>query len=434
MKRLFFTPIISKQKIINLFFGGILTMLFVAKSIAAETSIERSSFSAPEQQRMLGAYLTRAGNCMGCHTTKGGQPFAGGRRLSTSFGIFVTPNITADKETGIGHWSEDDFWQALHQGKSRDGRLLYPAFPYTEYTKMTRQDANAIFVHLQSLPPVSQSNPPSDIRFPYNFRPLLYIWRALYFKEGEYEPDKSRSEEWNRGAYLVQGPGHCNACHSARNLLGASLNDTLTGGQIMGVNWYAPSLTSRLEADSGAWTIKEIAELLKTGISKRAVTSGPMATIIKQSLQYLSQKDIRAMAIYLKSLAEYYPHNTQNVSLAVIPTSMQKHLQQGSKLYEKYCQDCHGSSGEGLPGIYPPLAGNRSVTMSSPLNTIRSILNGGYPPTTAGNPRPYGMPPFQQILRDGEIALVVSYIRNAWGNRGNLVTAIDVDRSKSGNH
>ncbi len=401
---------------------------------AADTVTDEPKRSIGTQQVEHGAYLAHVGNCMGCHTTKSGQPFAGGRRLSTSFGIFVTPNITPDKETGIGLWSEEDFWQALHQGKSRDGRLLYPAFPYTEYTKVTRQDANAIFAYLQSLPAVSQSNPPHDIFFPYNFKPLLAIWRAMYFKAGIYESDQSQSEVWNRGAYLVQGLGHCNACHTTRNVLGASQDDALTGGQIMGMNWYAPSLSSQREAGVGDWAIEEIAALLKTGITKRAVASGPMATVIKQSLQYVSPEDIRAIAVYLKSLTENESGNASGVSFSVMSGSLRKHLDLGGQLYEKYCQTCHGADGKGVPGIYPALAGNRSVTMKSPLNAIRSVLNGGYPPTTAENPRPYGMPPFQQILRNEEAALVVSYIRNAWGNRGSLVTAVDVDRSQGGGY
>lgn len=405
------------------------SLLFLSITQATCAIAEESDRSVDVQH---GAYLARVGNCMGCHTTKGGQPFAGGRRLSTSFGIFVTPNITSDKETGIGLWSQQDFWQALHQGKSRDGRLLYPAFPYTEYTKVTRQDANAIFAYLQSIPPVSQSNPPNDIFFPYNFKPLLAIWRIMYFREGVYEPDQSKSDAWNRGAYLVQGLGHCNACHTTRNVFGASQDDTLSGGKIMGTNWNAPSLSSHQEAGIGDWPIEEIIELLATGITKRAVASGPMATVIRQSLQYLSQDDINGMAIYLKALTENDAGKVPGVRFSVMSGSLQRHLDFGGQLYEKHCRTCHGADGEGVPGIYPALAGNRGVLMSSPLNTIRSVLNGGYPPTTAGNPRPYGMPPFQQILHDQEVALVVSYIRNAWGNRSSLVTAVDVDRSKGG--
>ncbi len=433
MKRLVTIFTANQWKCIAVFWAYVMISAVLVSMMLATTVIAGESERSHSEQQLLGAYLTRVGNCMGCHTTKGGQPFAGGRRLFTSFGIFVTPNITPDKETGIGLWNEEDFWQALHQGKSRDGQLLYPAFPYTEYTKVTRQDANAIFAYLQSLTPVPQSNPPHDILFPYNFRPLLAIWRALYFKQGVYASDQSKSEVWNRGAYLVQGLGHCNACHTTRNVLGASQDDALVGGQIIGMNWYAPSLSSHLEAGSSDWEIEEIVALLATGITKRAVASGPMASIIRQSLQYLSQEDIYAMAVYLKSLTGNEKRNIPAVKFPVMSGSLQRHLNFGGKLYEKYCQTCHGVDGEGVPGIYPALAGNRGVLMNSPFNTIRSVLNGGYPATTAGNPRPYGMPPFQQILRDEEVALVVSYIRNAWGNRGSLVTTVDVDRSKGGN-
>jgi len=383
--------------------------------------------SRPEQQTR-GAYLARAGNCMGCHTAQGGQPYAGGRNLPTPFGIFFTPNITPDPETGIGRWSAQDFWRALHDGKSRDGRPLYPAFPYTEYTKVTRDDSDALFAYLQTLPPVSQRNLPNRISFPYSFRTLLYVWRALYFTRGVYQPQAARSAEWNRGAYLVQGLGHCNACHATRNALGAARGAALGGGQIEGLNWYAPSLTSRMEASSAGWPIDDIVRLLATGVSPRAFASGPMAEVVRRSLQYLTEEDLRAMAVYLQSLPE---SGTPIAATGAVPAEqVQTQLGQGARIYEKHCEDCHGKSGQGAPGAYPPLAGNRGVVLPSPLNAIRSVLNGGYPPSTAGNPRPYGMPPFAQTLSGEEIALVLSYVRNAWGNQGSLVTAAQVDRSR----
>ena len=369
---------------------------------------------------------------MGCHTAKDGVSFAGGRRMHTSFGIFITPNITPDRKTGIGLWSKDDFWKAIHRGESRNGRMLYPSFPYTEYTKIIRKDADAIFDYLMSLNPVSKENVASKIFFPYNLKPLLYIWRKLYFKEGVFKPDQSKNKEWNRGAYLVQGLGHCSACHSSRNLLGASQKEKDIGKKMTGVNWYAPSLTSRLEAGSGELEINEITELLTSGITKNAVASGHMATVIRQSLQFILPEDMRAIAIYLKSIGSENFDIVPAESYPVLSKKTRGRLAQGGKLYEKYCEDCHQSSGSGIPGIYPPLAGNRSVTMASPHNTILSVMNGGFPPTTAGNPKPYGMPPFQQIFRDEEIALVVSYIRNTWGNHGSLVTEIDIERSRGG--
>ncbi|SEO67148.1 Cytochrome c, mono-and diheme variants [Nitrosovibrio sp. Nv6] len=389
-----------------------------------------------EQQRARGAYLARAANCVGCHTAQGGPAYAGGRSLSTPFGTFITTNITPDKATGIGDWNEEDFWKAMHEGKSRDGRPLYPAFPYTEYTKVTREDSDAIFSHLQSLAPVAQRNPPSRINFPYDLQPLLSLWRAIYFKPGLYQLDRNKSDEWNRGAYLVQGLGHCGACHTERNPLvgmrSAEGDATLGGGQIMGSNWYAPSLTSSVEAGSADWTVGEIVQLLVTGVSSRATMSGPMAEVVGQSLQHLTREDALAMAVYLKSLPESKPRSRANAP--ALTEEVQNWLRQGARIYKQYCQDCHGASGQGAPGIYPPLAGNRAVTMTPPINVIRSVLNGGYPPVTAGNPRPYGMPPFAQALHDGEVALVLSYIRNAWGNRASLITAAQVDKSREGIH
>lgn len=328
-----------------------------------------------------GAYLARAGNCMGCHTARSGdgvpdgRPYAGGHILSTSIGTFVTPNITPDPETGIGYWSEEDFWQALNAGKSRDGAPLYPAFPYTDYTKVTREDANAIFAYLQSLPPVVQHNPPNRIDFPFNFRPLLYIWRALYFTRGVYRPSSGKSDEWNRGSYLVQGLGHCNACHTTRNPLGASQGNMLGGGQIMGSNWYAPSLTSFQEVSTADWPIPEIMRLLTTGLSLRAVTTGPMADVVSDSLQHLTEADARAMAVYIKSLPPGGPHSRGPAP--ALTDEVDKQLRRGGDIYETHCRDCHGNFGQGQPYVYPALAGNRGVTLASPINAIRSVLNGG---------------------------------------------------------
>lgn len=418
-----------KRAVIASAFAGavVLGMVLLIGQGPAEEEAPGRAESRPTQQ-IRGAYLARAGNCMGCHTAQGGQPYAGGRNLPTPFGTFVTPNITPDPETGIGRWSAQDFWRALHEGKSRDDRPLYPAFPYTEYTKVTRYDSDAIFAYLQTLPPVPQHNLPNRISLLYTFRPLLYVWRALYFEPGVYQPQAVKSEEWNRGAYLVQGLGHCNACHATRNALGAAGGAALGGGQIEGLNWYAPSLTSRTETGIADWPIDDTVRLLATGVSPRAFASGPMAEVVRQSLQHLTHEDLRAMATYLKSLSE---SGTSVVATGpVITDQVLKRFEQGAKIYQKHCEDCHGTSGQGAPGAYPALAGNRGVVLPSPLNAIRSVLNGGYPPSTAGNPRPYGMPPFAQTLKGEEIATVLSYVRNAWGNHGSLVTAVQVDRNR----
>jgi len=381
------------------------------------------------QQITRGAYLARAGDCMACHTVRGGAPYAGGRQIATPFGNFYSANITPDAATGIGGWSADDFWRALHNGKSKDGKLLYPAFPYPNYTKITRADADAMYAYFRTLPAVSQPNLPHALRFPYNQRPLLAIWRALYFSPGVYQPDTGQSVDWNRGAYLVQGLGHCSACHADRNVLGATQNSLdLAGGLIPILNWYAPPLTTAA-GGLGHWQQQELADLLKTGISMRGTASGPMAEVVRASLQHLSDADIGAMAGYLKSLPQ---GAAAPAAKPEAPDDQQKlQLKLGASLYEKHCVDCHQANGAGIPPAYPALAGNHALTMSSPVNPIRMVLNGGYPPSTAGNPRPYGMPPYGPILEDAEVAALVSYIRNAWGNRAAPVTAVDVRRYRA---
>lgn len=371
-----------------------------------------------------GAYLARAADCMACHTVRGGAQYAGGRALQTPFGAIVSPNITQDPDTGIGRWSAQDFWNALHNGRSRGGRLLYPAFPYPNYTAITRDDADALYAYFRTIPAVRRENAPHRLRFPYDTQAALAAWRALYFTPGVYRERRDRPVEWNRGAYLVEGPGHCSACHSARNALGGSSGE-LSGGLLPVLGWYAPSLTADAEAGLGSWPVEEIAQLLHTGIAPRATVSGPMAEVVGASLQYLTGEDVRAMATYLKSLPATgngrAPHERSTAPQAVA------FLQAGARLYERHCAECHGGGGAGFPPRYPPLAGNRALTMPDATNAIRIVLNGGFPPGTRGNPRPYGMPPFGHVLDDGEVAQVVSYLRSAWGNNAPPVSGVDVN-------
>jgi mono/diheme cytochrome c family protein len=383
------------------------------------------------EQISRGQYLARAGDCMACHTVRGGKPYAGGRAIPTPFGSIFAPNITPDAATGIGSWSADEFWRALHNGKSKDGSFLYPAFPYTNYTKVTRADSDAIFAYFKTLEPVHQQNREHELRFPYNQRILLAAWRALYFRPEVYRPDASRTVEWNRGAYLVQGLGHCSACHTERNALGAgNARAELGGGMIPMLNWHASSLTSGADNGIGDWEIQHIADLLKTGVSERGAVFGPMAEVVRESLQHLSDSDVRSMATYLKSLRQAdqvdAPSTPQPVQVAAQESDSV--LKTGAKLYETHCMECHQANGEGAPPAYPPLSGNRSLMAHSAVNPIRIVLNGGYPPSTGGNPRPFGMPPFGSTLTDSEVAAVVSYIRNTWGNRAEPVSPSEVGR------
>ncbi|MEN9868867.1 MAG: hypothetical protein RL748_4457 [Pseudomonadota bacterium] len=422
---------------------SLLAMIYHFASIgegAAEPSANAASatsstrLASDPQQVARGAYLARAGNCVACHSVRGMPAYSGGRAIATPFGEVIAPNITPDPSTGIGNWSQADFWRAMHHGKGKDGRMLYPAFPYPNYTKVTRADADALFAYLQSLAPVNNPRQPHRLRFPYNQQVMLASWRALYFRPGEFQPDPKQSTQYNRGAYLVQGLGHCNACHTSRNLLGASDSAVdLAGGMIPVLNWYAPSLTSDKEAGLGSWQAADIHALLKTGVAPQSAVFGPMAEVVAQSLQHLDDADIHAMAAYLKAL----PQTTLEQSVVddnIAPPERERLLAMGAKLYETHCQDCHQADGRGKPPGWPPLAGNRAITMPSAVNSIRMVLNGGFAPSTAGNPRPYGMPPYGPSMSDEEVAAVVSYIRQAWGNGAAgraLVDAPEVNRYRS---
>ncbi len=382
------------------------------------------------EQISQGKYLVQAGDCVACHTDPGAAAMAGGRAMPTPFGTLYSSNITPDPETGIGKWTADDFYNMLHTGRSPDGGLLYPAMPFAEYTKVTRADSDTMFAYLKSVPAVHRTNTENDLRFPYNNRQLILGWRTLFFSEGEYRPDPKQTAEWNRGAYLVQGLGHCTMCHTAINALGGnSQSQEFEGGLIPMQNWYAPSLVSNKEAGLGDWSIEDIADLLRGGISKRGAVYGPMAEVTYNSLQYMTEADTRAMAVYLKSLGKGSPLEKESSAVAVSESSLLMTL--GKTIYMAQCASCHGAQGKGAAPNYPPLAGNQSIQMQSAVNPIRMVLNGGYPPGTAQNPMPYGMPPFAQNLTDDEVAAVVTYIRASWGNRGAAISAREANQLRT---
>jgi mono/diheme cytochrome c family protein len=370
-----------------------------------------------------GQYLVRAGSCFGCHTEPGGVPYAGGRAIETPFGVVHAPNLTPDA-TGLAAWSSDDFWRALHNGRSRDGRLLAPAFPYPNYTRLARADSDAMFAYLRSLAPVAKANRPHALRFPFDQQAALALWRALFFRPARFEPDPAQSPQWNRGAYLVETLGHCNACHSRRNVFGATAGPLdLAGGLIPIQNWYAPSLYDDREAGVADWPPVEIVALLKSGVSARGSVQGPMAEVVARSTRYLSDADLAAMAAYLRTLpGRGEPVATTAEGAAAVASV------RGARLYADHCAACHGEQGEGVAGAYPMLANNRAVALSPPANLVHIVLRGGFPPTTPDNPRPFGMPPFATVLSDQDVADVLSYLRATWGAGAAAVSALEVSR------
>lgn len=365
-----------------------------------------------------GRYLARAGDCVACHTRVGEPEFSGGKAIPTPFGKIYSSNLTSDRLTGLGQWTADEFWQALHHGKSRDGRSLYPAFPYPSYSHMTRDDSDALFAYLQTVPAVEQAPPEHELGFPYNTQLALNVWRWLFFKPEVFVADAEQSESWNRGAYLVQGPGHCSACHTPRGRLGNSQSRfELAGAHIDGLQWDALPLTqgSLPQGDR-----QSLVELLKRGANERDVLSGPMAEVALHSLQYLDRSDLESMVDYLLSLPA-----TETPASSQIRVSAENALQlfnAGKQVYADHCADCHGSNGEGEPYRYPALAGNRGVVATSPNNAIRALMSGGFGASTEERPRPYGMPPFAHQLDDQQAAAVLTYIRGSWGNAASAVS------------
>ncbi|WP_309678625.1 cytochrome c [Polaromonas sp.] len=422
------------KKILKFTLAAIVVLITLAALVWAlnvrdefDVKVPVATAAASDSLIARGAYLARAGNCMACHTARGGASYAGGLGIATPFGTVFTSNLTPDDNTGIGSWSSAHFWRAMHNGRSKNGRLLYPAFPYPNYTQVTREDSDALYAYLKSLPAVEQPNRPHALRFPYQTQAALAVWRALFFSPGVYQPDASRNAEWNRGAYLVRGLGHCSACHTARNALGASSTDLdLAGGVIPMQNWYAPSLTSPHEAGVSDWDRQHIVSLLKNGVSPRASVTGPMAEVVLRSTQYLTDDDLGAMAQFLKEL----PDAAAGAAAATATTASVPSAK-GAKLYESHCAQCHGDKGQGVPNAYPALAGNRAAIMSSSANLVQIVLSGGYAPATAGNPRPYGMPPFVLVLNDSDIAAVLTHVRSSWGNQAGEVTPIDVNRIRA---
>jgi mono/diheme cytochrome c family protein len=404
--------------------GAALAALVVGLNLRGEAPLEAdgpTTSNAEAVQR--GAYLARAANCIGCHAGVQGQALAGGRGVETPFGTVYASNLTPDAATGLGRWTAAEFRRALHHGRSKDGRLLYPAFPYPSYTRIAREDADALFAYLRSVDPVVQPNRAHALRFPYNTQAALAVWRAMFFRAaGPEAPEPGRSVAWHRGRELVQTLGHCAACHSSRNLLGAiSVNAEFAGGLMPDGSWYAPSLAHPAEAGVQQWPRDDIVQLLKTGISPRATVAGPMAGVVFTSTQHLRDDDLDAMAQYLASIPVRQPaakREMQRASEAVTT--------RGSELYTTRCAGCHGDRGEGVPGIYPALAGNRAVTLDSPANVVQVIRWGGFAPSTSGNPRPFGMPPFGQVLSQDDIASVATFVRQAWGNEAGEVRGVDV--------
>ena len=374
--------------------------------------------AAPDPELIAkGKALTEAGSCASCHTADPRKPFAGGKRIETPFGGVYSANLTPDRDTGIGRWSDEQFRRAMRYGESPDGSLYYPAFPYPHFTKLVREDMFAIRAYLGTLAPVSNTPPPPALRWPLNYRPLMRLWNYAFFKPGLFEPDQNKSAEWNRGGYLVEGLAHCGACHTPKNFLGAERSKRRFTGSMVG-GWFAPRLDAAQRGGLKSWSVDDIAEYLLSGRNAHSHADGPMAQVVLNSTSHMSEADVRAMAVYLKGLAAGPPE-------PAVAAPAPEQMANGEKLYKRSCVACHELDGSGAPRIYPPLPGNANLQSANPASAIRIVLEGAETITTPRAPNTGSMPPYSK-WPDQDVADVVTYIRNAWGNAAPAATADEV--------
>jgi mono/diheme cytochrome c family protein len=390
------------------FFGTVSACILAGAAYCQEPVIANANPVA-----VRGAYLTILGDCMPCHTAVGKEPFAGARALNTPFGIVYSDNITSDRDTGLGNWTSEQFYRALHEGIRADGAHLNPTFPYPYFTRMSRADSDAIFAYLMALKPVRKVTPASKLPFPFNVRPLIALWNAMNFKRGQFQPDPTKSSEWNRGAYIVLGPGHCGGCHTPKNFLGGDK----TSSQLMGGNldnWFAVDLTQDTRTGIGNWTVEDIVEYLKSGRNARSTASGAMQEVIVYSTSHMNEPDLNAIGAYLK---DQVGHGDGREGAAPPVAAMHA----GEAIFVDVCTGCHRSEGKGVPRFFPPLAGDSTVQSRDPTTIVRIVLEGSQSPPTEGRPTPLSMPAFGWKLNDQQIADVITYIRNSWDNHAPTV-------------
>ena len=369
-----------------------------------------------------GKALADAGDCASCHTADPAKPFAGGKRIDTPFGGIYSANLTPDRDTGLGAWSDDDFYRALRFGVAPDGSRYYPAFPYPNFTKLTRQDIFAIRAYLATLAPVRNTPRAPELRWPLNYRVVMRGWNWLFFKPGIIMPDQQKSAEWNSGRYLVEGASHCGACHTPKNMFGADRRGQAYGGNLV-QGMFAPRLDAAPRSGLKSWSVEDIAEYLQSGRNGKSHAGELMSEVVVNSTSKMSDADVRAIAVYLKDL----PAGAPEPKVAPPPATQ---MAAGEKLYNGACIACHEANGSGAPRIYPPLPDNANLQSADASSTLRIILDGAQSVTTARAPNKGSMPGYAAKMTDQEIADVTNYIRNAWGNAAPQVTAEQVAKAR----
>ena len=397
--------------------GLLLCTAFAVGKLHAQPKVEPTA-----EDIARGKALTEAGDCASCHTADPARPFAGGKRIDTPFGGIYSPNLTPERETGLGAWSDDDFYRALRFGVARDGSRYYPAFPYPNFTRLTRQDIFAIRAYLATLAPVRSEPRAPELRFPFNYRFVMRGWNWLFFKPGILMPDQQKNAEWNRGRYLVEGVAHCGACHTPKNMFGADRRGrAFGGGRVAGM--FAPRLDAAERSGLKSWSVEDITEYLQSGRNAKSHAGELMSEVVVNSTSKMSDADVRAIAVYLKDLPAGAPEPK------VTPPSPAQ-MATGEKLYNGACIACHEEDGSSAPRIYPPLPGNANLQSADATSTLRIILDGAETVTTPRAPNKGSMPAYAAKMTDQQIADVTNYIRNAWGNAAPLVTADEVAKAR----
>ena len=373
-----------------------------------------------------GRYLAVLSDCAACHTAPGGQPFAGGLALETPFGKLVAPNITPDPETGIGNMTNAEFLATLHDGRGRNGRRLYPAMPYPAYTKMSDEDVLAIRAYLATVAPVSKQVISNQLPFPFNIRLSMAFWNALNFTPGRYQPNPQKPAEWNRGAYIVEGAAHCGTCHTPKTVLGGDKNDhALQGATLQG--WFAPNITNDPRKGIGGWSKDDLIQYLKTGTNSWTLASGPMAEAVTHSTSRMTDEDISAIAAYLKDSDTSGPAPKPNPV-----TANDGAMRAGAAIYKDSCAVCHRDAGTGEAHLFPRFAGSALVQSDDPTTLVRMVLQGARAASTSSMPTAPAMPAFDWRLNDTQVAAVLTYIRNSWGNAASPVSASAIASQREG--
>ncbi|PYY86318.1 cytochrome c [Pseudomonas sp. TKO26] len=413
--------------------------------IATLALLGSASASAAEvdQQALVqqGEYLARAGDCVACHTAKDGKPFAGGLPMETPIGVIYSTNITPDK-TGIGDYSFEDFDQAVRHGVAKGGSTLYPAMPFPSYARVSDADMRALYAYfMQGVAPVARDNQDSDIPWPLSMRWPLAIWRWMFAPSVETSTVAAGSDPViSRGAYLVEGLGHCGACHTPRALtmqekaLSASDGSAFLAGSAPLEGWIAKNLRGDHQDGLGSWSEEQLVQFLKTGRSDRSAVFGGMSDVVVHSMQYMSEADLTAIARYLKSLPAGDPNNPPQQYDKQVAQALWKgdDSKPGAAVYIDNCAACHRTDGHGYTRVFPALAGNPVLQSADATSLIHIVLKGGTLPATHSAPSTFSMPPFAWRLSDQEVADVVNFIRSSWGNQASPVTPGNVAALRNG--